>query len=152
MACKILVPRSGPEIEPCPLQWKHRALTTGLLGKSLQPAFYRLVSVHHKQLLPPASASLLTQGYWSLPHYQHTLSGPQLFCLPRSDCSALSFLKLPSRGCPSAPLCQLLLHLPAMSPCPHPFPCSLIGCDSQWDPTSGPFSFHSVYSPRVIPP
>ena len=54
MACKILVLRSGPEIEPCPLQWKHGALTTGLLGKSLQPAFYRLVSMHHKQLLPPA--------------------------------------------------------------------------------------------------
>ena len=35
-ACKILLPR--PEIllpRPCPLQWKHRVLTTGPPGKSL---------------------------------------------------------------------------------------------------------------------
>ena len=36
-ACRILVPRPG--IKPCPLQWKHGVLTTGLPGKShLLPA------------------------------------------------------------------------------------------------------------------
>ena len=32
-ACEILVPRPG--IEPMPLQWKHRVLTTGPPGRSL---------------------------------------------------------------------------------------------------------------------
>ena len=36
-ACGILVPQSG--IEPMPLQWKHRVLTTGLLGNSLLSVF-----------------------------------------------------------------------------------------------------------------
>ena len=32
MACGILIPQSG--IEPRPLQWEHRVLTTGPAGKS----------------------------------------------------------------------------------------------------------------------
>jgi len=33
-ACGILVPRPG--LKPMPLPWKHRVLTTGSLGKSLE--------------------------------------------------------------------------------------------------------------------
>ena len=36
-SCKILVPWLG--WNPCPLQWKHRILTTGLPGKSLVSVF-----------------------------------------------------------------------------------------------------------------
>ena len=40
MACAILIPQL--EIEPVPLQWKHRALTTGPPGKSLPLKIYLL--------------------------------------------------------------------------------------------------------------
>ena len=41
--CRILVPRSG--IKPCPVKWKHGALTTGLPGKSSQVAIVLSVKV-----------------------------------------------------------------------------------------------------------
>lgn len=46
MARKILVPRSGPEIEPCLLQWKHGALTTGQPGNFRNKSF-SIQTVYH---------------------------------------------------------------------------------------------------------
>lgn len=40
MTCVILIPQS--EIEPMPLQWNHRALTTGPPGKTLPLKIYSL--------------------------------------------------------------------------------------------------------------
>ena len=49
MACRISVPQPG--INPCLLKWKHRVLTTGLPGKSLQLQFIFYIYIYSKILI-----------------------------------------------------------------------------------------------------
>ena len=69
MACRILVP--WPGIEPCPLQWKCRVLTTGLPGNSLVSLFLKGHQSYwitapplwpHLTLITPLKALALNKG------------------------------------------------------------------------------------------
>ena len=87
MACGMLVPQQ--ELNPCPLHWKHRVLTTGLPGKSWAcitfiisrwQRYFHIREEKKKTLQKPASFHGSKCWFSTSEPLPLSLTWPQIFC------------------------------------------------------------------------